>query len=617
MMTSENSNILLPATDSLEDIPVPQNPLNIKEPIKSSNEILSELFSAFNAKPPNLIEDIALEYSKTNSDHEINSDISLKHTKKHKKHKKHKKVKKRTRSLSEASEVSCNGKKSKKRKKKRSKLKDNISSSESTSSKSRKHKRRKVESSDSEGSNSNDNRKENIKTPEDINNSLVVIKKEPNDKPDIYVHQSEDIAKRISETIGNVLNSVPLVVSPKKEVEKDPIKKVECQVDPLSLTAPKSAPDLESEDSKDVQQHLDKPKPTRGKIQIKNLKFSSVFEETVRQVEEKAKLKAERYEEGEISDSSSEPQRSPSPISSDLGSVQNSSNEIVPKEKKEKKKHRHHHKSRERYRSRSREGHRSLSRSHSNKSKYKDRQDDKSNEKFSRSKERNRSKERIRHRSRESRSRSQERHREKSKDKSRERSRERKSYERTKEKSYRHHHRHSSSSHRHHSYSKDHSDRASEDRIDKRKLLEIARKNALSMLKTPQAASDMAKVTITAGGKTVDELTDFCKLLSKKDADGHESISSDTSHSSDSESEKPFHHPFQIKDRPSNIVMNIRNSVALPVKTMQEKTAEQSRQLRLQFPVSSGQQHRKTDAGHWIDSFTQTDGNKETARKSK
>lgn len=52
-----------------------------------------------------------------------------------------------------------------------------------------------------------------------------------------------------------------------------------------------------------------------GKIKIKNLKFSSVFEETVRQVEEKAKLKAERYEEGELSDSSSEPQRSPSPIS--------------------------------------------------------------------------------------------------------------------------------------------------------------------------------------------------------------------------------------------------------------------------------------------------------------
>jgi hypothetical protein len=34
--------------------------------------------------------------------------------------------------------------------------------------------------------------------------------------------------------------------------------------------------------------------------------------------------------------------------------------------------------------------------------------------------------------------------------------------------------------------------------------------------------------------------------------------------------------------------------VQLPVKTLQEKTAEQSKQLRIQFPVSSGQQHRKS-----------------------
>lgn len=42
-----------------------------------------------------------------------------------------------------------------------------------------------------------------------------------------------------------------------------------------------------------------------NKIMIKNLKNSAVFEETVRQVEEQARLKAERYEEGEISDDSS------------------------------------------------------------------------------------------------------------------------------------------------------------------------------------------------------------------------------------------------------------------------------------------------------------------------
>lgn len=37
----------------------------------------------------------------------------------------------------------------------------------------------------------------------------------------------------------------------------------------------------------------------------------------------------------------------------------------------------------------------------------------------------------------------------------------------------------------------------------------------------------------------------------------------------------------------------------LPVKTLQEKTAEQSKQLRIQFPVSSGQQHRKSE-NEWV-----------------
>lgn len=43
-----------------------------------------------------------------------------------------------------------------------------------------------------------------------------------------------------------------------------------------------------------------------GKIVIKDLKFSSVYEATVKEVEEQAKAKAEKYEEGELSDSSSQ-----------------------------------------------------------------------------------------------------------------------------------------------------------------------------------------------------------------------------------------------------------------------------------------------------------------------
>ena len=43
----------------------------------------------------------------------------------------------------------------------------------------------------------------------------------------------------------------------------------------------------------------------------------------------------------------------------------------------------------------------------------------------------------------------------------------------------------------------------------------------------------------------------------------------------------------------------LQNSVQLPLKTLQEKTAEQSKQLRIQFPVSSGQQHRKSE-NEWV-----------------
>jgi hypothetical protein len=56
---------------------------------------------------------------------------------------------------------------------------------------------------------------------------------------------------------------------------------------------------------------------------------------------------------------------------------------------------------------------------------------------------------------------------------------------------------------------------------------------------------------------------DFCKQLSKKEALGQASSESEgEGHpSSGSDTERPFHHPFQIKERPASIVMNIRVSV--------------------------------------------------------
>jgi protein SON len=100
--------------------------------------------------------------------------------------------------------------------------------------------------------------------------------------------------------------------------------------------------------------------------------------------------------------------------------------------------------------------------------------------------------------------------------------------------------------------------------IDKKKLLEIARKNAISMLRNgilPSISSDakekmMAK--IRHGGKTIEELTNYCKKLSRAEDLGELSDLSD----SDVDGEgKPraFHHPFEVKDR-GPIVMNIRVS---------------------------------------------------------
>jgi len=50
--------------------------------------------------------------------------------------------------------------------------------------------------------------------------------------------------------------------------------------------------------------------------------------------------------------------------------------------------------------------------------------------------------------------------------------------------------------------------------------------------------------------------SDFCKSLSKSEALGE--LSSISSEGEESESEKGFHHPFLLKERPSSIIMNIK-----------------------------------------------------------
>uniref|UniRef100_A0A182M9T6 G-patch domain-containing protein n=1 Tax=Anopheles culicifacies TaxID=139723 RepID=A0A182M9T6_9DIPT len=143
----------------------------------------------------------------------------------------------------------------------------------------------------------------------------------------------------------------------------------------------------------------------------------------------------------------------------------------------------------------------------------------------------------------------------------------------------------------------------STEQIDKQKLLEIARKNAISMLKkgTLPGAQNLdgeskAKLIskMHASGKSIEELTAFCKKISHKDnANDLSSVSSDESdHDADGAS-KAFHHPFQLKEA-APIVMNIRNAT-----TIQPKSAEEKKALLMQFPVSSGAHHRSSET-EWI-----------------
>lgn len=137
------------------------------------------------------------------------------------------------------------------------------------------------------------------------------------------------------------------------------------------------------------------------------------------------------------------------------------------------------------------------------------------------------------------------------------------------------------------------------DRIDKKKLLEIARKNAMTMLKNgdlPGITSMRELQRAPCGGKSIDELTDFCKKLSNgevlTDLSSVSSGGEDSDHDCEGNS-KAFHHPFVLKDR-GPIVMNIRNAIPIP-----PRTVDQTKAILQQFPVSSGQQHRQTEM-EWV-----------------
>ncbi|XP_066999479.2 protein Son isoform X2 [Anabrus simplex] len=698
-------------------------PLSTKPeiPTKSSTEILSELFGAFNAEPPK-IPDVVVKASVVKDSGVKPEKVdpikkSKKSKKKHKhKDKKHKKSKHKKHSSNESNSLTNSS--SRKRKHKHS--------SELKKKKIKKSNKDVCDVSVVENSPKGCDEEKQLTLVESVSvhnlaGDGVEVKSDQEYGPSLLntVSSSDlDSGGKITDQVSEV-KSVEGVK--RKEINCDtklegqvqesstsdpPSKSGEIAVDPhfvktesdaerdlvdcLSVDVTKenevkgSTPSV-GEPCKSLQTGkfpAERCKSSTGKITIKNLKFSSVYEETVRQVEEQARLKAEKYEEGEISDSSANPSPSDHSAVEDIdgndsgvfikqesvvpGTVivpdidvpddpvvdekpKNVSSPSLVVELPNKKCHkssrssRHNHSVRTSSESRSCSQDRTSKKRSSSKNKSKkkrshskekepshrskegrhsrrkddvpdsSRQRSRSKDSHISSKKSNKLQDSSQHRS-ENKTGHRSRKRDRSHENSRHRSRSRDSWKRDRSRDNSQHRRNlpnnsrkersrgrtrtrSRSRHRSRSRSR------SGNHIDKQKLLEIARKNAMALLKQGALPSSVASqekvVAIKAGGKSVAELTDFCKQLSKKEAMG--SVSSDSGgedrhHSSDSENERPFHHPFQIKERPSSIVLNIRNSVQLPVKTLQEKTAEQSKQLRIQFPVSSGQQHQK----EWI-----------------
>lgn len=155
------------------------------------------------------------------------------------------------------------------------------------------------------------------------------------------------------------------------------------------------------------------------------------------------------------------------------------------------------------------------------------------------------------------------------------------------------------------SQSKEKESSAKSSKIDQAKILEIAQKNVLNMIEQGtlpvgiplEQFKKKELVSIKSGGKSVQELTDFCAKLSKKENEVNDE-SNQALDINNKEGDTDFiHHPFKLKEQ-SLIKLNIKNAVQIPVKTHAEKFAETAK-LSSQFPVSSGNQHKQKEL-EWI-----------------
>ncbi|XP_062559903.1 protein Son [Armigeres subalbatus] len=478
------------ATSTASDLPPGETEKEIKsvEPLKSSNEILTELFKVFNAAPPEIIDD--------------DSNDGEEKKKKKKKHKKKSKKKKKGGSdgevSSEASDTEEEGE-IKKKVKKIKKEKDKDKDKNRQKKQKEKHKEKEVR------------KHEHEKVVVKSEMTSVVVKKEPKD--DWYssrdIRESSRGAKESPYYHHHHRHSSRDDYHPRIKQEKD-----DRSYDTYD-TKREHDRDREKERIREREREKEDPK-SRNRIQIKSLKDSAVFKEAASR--EKEKEREREKEKERIRDRDKRNERDDSREMK----KRRSESDLSLSDEEPYRQGRYYDFYQKKYNS--------FYASYKEEDHYRDRRS-------------RRSEDRDRHK---------------------------------------------------------HRSRSRSPQFDKQKLLEIARKNAISMLKkgTLPGAQGLDKeskekliMKMKSSGKSIEELTEYCKKISdKENLNELSSVSSDDSDHDAEGGSKAFHHPFQIKD-PGPIVMNIKNSVPL-----QPKTAEQSKALMLQFPVSSGAQHKKMES---------------------
>ncbi|CAJ0585212.1 unnamed protein product, partial [Mesorhabditis spiculigera] len=153
------------------------------------------------------------------------------------------------------------------------------------------------------------------------------------------------------------------------------------------------------------------------------------------------------------------------------------------------------------------------------------------------------------------------------------------------------------------SRSRDRSKKDRPERIDKAKLLSIAkRKSKLLKQMGIMTATGEPTHMATASGKSVEELVEYCQKVSRREEKAAqrkrgETVSSDSDFDDFMASVK---HPYAVQTSQNigGITINIANAIPLPIRSAQERLMDEST-LRICYPVSSGAIHKEKSDNEW------------------